>query len=150
MEKDNKNLSFNDYVSRFNVFLKQRKLSHTSERNAILRAIYQFDKHFTLEELLNYLKKNKYYVSRSTLYNNINLLLEAGLIYKYQFSNQDLPCYEKCLKENVHNHIYNIKTQEVIEFSDHRIEDIIHEIEQKYNIKVLQHNFVAYCEDNNQ
>ena len=61
----------------------------TPERYAILDAVYSIDKHFTLEELGEYLSKSGFRVSRATLYNTIHLLVELKpcvVIWKAQAS----------------------------------------------------------------
>ena len=42
------------------------------------------------------MKNKKYRVSRATLYNTIELLLECTLVRKHQFSSDHQASYEKC------------------------------------------------------
>lgn len=148
-EKQTKEMEKKSYISRLCIYLGINGFSQTSERRAIAEAIADFDKHFTIHDLQSYLQNNKYHISLATLYNNINLMINAGLVNKYQFSTNSQPYYEKCLDNQRHNHIYNIKSKELIEFSDPKISEIITDIEQKYNFKVLQHSFIIYVENNN-
>ena len=71
---------FTDYLIRH----KHRK---TPERYAILEKIYSIDGHFNAEALYE-LMQNDYRVSLATVYNTLDLLLDAALIVKHQFDGQ--------------------------------------------------------------
>ena len=74
------------------------------------------------------MKNKNYRVSRATLYNTIELLLESGLVRKHQFgSNQSQ--YEKSYFDHQHDHIILTDTGEVKEFCDPRIQSIKKNIE---------------------
>ena len=142
--------TFDQYSECFCAFLDKNHLRKTYERNVILHAIYEYETHFTIGDLHNHLKSNKYYVSQTTLYTTIELLVEAGLILKHYFPSEPSAQYEKFFNVIAHNHVYMEDTDEVFEFSDERIKDIITDIEKKHNIKVSRHSFTVYCKKNNQ
>lgn len=134
------------YTALFCSYLSRHKLSKTSERMSIATTIATLNRHFTIQELHAYLKEHKYNTSLSTLYSNLNLLIKAGLLRKYTFDNTS-PYYEKCLPCNNYGHIYNNDKHNIIEFTDPRIAQIISAVERKYKIKVLQHNFILYTDN---
>lgn len=61
-------------------FLEQNKFRKTSERFAILDAIYSFDDRFTIGELNDRLLQDSFHVSRATLYNTLNLFMRLRLV----------------------------------------------------------------------
>lgn len=78
----------------------------TPERYAILDAVYSIDKHFTLEELGEYLSKSGFRVSRATLYNTIHLLVELKLVVRHGLAQGTK--YEASLGRE--NHVHQVCT----------------------------------------
>jgi Fur family ferric uptake transcriptional regulator len=150
------NKMYKEIQDSFSAYLESKKEKDkgrrkTEVRFAILSEICGFPKHFDMDMLQNKLNDNKFHVSKATLYNTLNVLIDAGLVVRHQFDaglvvhrphQSPIPAqYELRKKAETHQHF--ICTQ------CHRVREIKkpHPVENNFNTSKnrLAPEYVSVC-----
>ncbi len=129
--------------------LKQRGLKFTKQREAILRALYENEGHFSPEEIHRLVTEldPDLGVGIATVYRTLSLLEEAGLAESISFG-KDGKKYEIGLKKH-HDHLVCTACGKIIEFTDDLIEERQEAIAKAHNFQMTDHTMkiVGLCAD---
>ncbi|AWV97825.1 Fur family transcriptional regulator [Arcticibacterium luteifluviistationis] len=137
------NSNFDSAKQIFLAFLENKQLRRTPERFAILEEIYSRTDHFDVDDLYISMKNKKYQVSRATVYNTLDLLVECDLVTKHQFG-KNLAQYEKSFGSRQHDHLICLDCHKVEEFCDPRIQNIQTMVGSALKFDVMHHSLIFY------
>jgi Fur family ferric uptake transcriptional regulator len=102
---------------KFTEYLTFHNCRKTPERFAILDHIYSTKGHFDINSLYKSMIDINFRVSKATLYNTIELLLDCGLVVKHQFGG-NVSTYERAYGNDNHSHLICIACGNVQEIKN--------------------------------
>ena len=107
--------------------LRKRGMRVTSARLALLDEVFSQHGHLDAEQLLERMRVYGHTISRATIYRNLELLVECGLVRKFRLG-QDRFLYEHVHPGQTHDHISCRECGQVVEFISSAIASELDEI----------------------
>jgi len=129
-------------------FLKNGKNRITPERFEVLDAALDYQGHFGADDLYIMMKNQQSSVSRATVYNTLELLVQCNLIGKRNFGD-NMTRYESILKKQKHDHLICVDCGRIVEFINPKINALPDEICNEMGYKVESYSFNIFARCNN-
>lgn len=127
----------------FEDYLLKNNFRKTSERFHVIDELYALDDHIDVDSLYLIMKNKDYSISRATIYNTLDLLVECGLAVKHQFGDKSA-LYEQALTYKHHDHLVCNQCHKIKEFSDPKMDEIKTSIGKALDSEITSHSLVFY------
>lgn len=147
-----------DIKERFKKLLRENKLKVTSQRIMILEVLEKRpDKHLTVEEIYELVKKENPDIGLATVYRTIQLLSDLELIDKLNLDDGQIR-YEigkKLSGEDEessihrHHHLICLSCNKILSFEGDLLDNLEHTIEETMGFEVVDHDvkLYGYCSE---
>ena len=119
----------------------QKGVRLTDQRKLIAEVMSESKDHPDVDELHKRVNKLDSKISIATVYRTVKLFEESGILMKHDFKDGKAR-YE--LNDD-HNHLIDIKSGNIIEFTDEEIEKIQKRIAEKHGYKLVDSKLELYC-----
>jgi Fur family transcriptional regulator, ferric uptake regulator len=129
----------------FENFLLRQGSRKTPERFSVIDELYALpqDEHIDVEGLFLLMRNKGYTISRATIYNTLDRLVECGRAVKHQFKDK-VALYEQALTYQHHDHHVCNQCRKIREFSDERINAIKETMGRELQSAITSHSLVLY------
>lgn len=122
--------------------LRQAGLRITRPRQVILKILTEATDHPDAAEIFQRAVKQDQSLSLATVYRTMKVLEESGAIQRHAFG--DGPARFEHADQDHHDHLIDVDTGDVIEFTSDRIEAIQEEIAAKLGYEIVSHKLELY------
>jgi Fur family transcriptional regulator, ferric uptake regulator len=121
---------------------QELKLKMTDQRRVVARVLSESDDHPDVETLYRRANAIDSKISIATVYRTVKLLEEAGVIERHDFGDGKAR-YEEATQEH-HDHLIDMRTGRVIEFSNDEIERLQEVIARELGYQLVGHRLELY------
>lgn len=118
-------------------------LKMTEQRRVIARVLADSSDHPDVEMLYSRSVKVDARISIATVYRTVKLFEEAGIIERHDFGD-GRSRYEEA-PETHHDHLIDLRSGKVIEFTNEEIEALQERIAREHGFKLVDHRLELYC-----
>ena len=140
---------FEEVKKIFTAYLENKGLRKTPERFDILKEVYSIEGHFEVDKFYSQMKDNNYSLSRATIYNTLDVLVDCDLVTRHQFG-QGNAQYEKSYGYRQHDHLICTECHNVVEFCDPRIHNIQNTVGELLHFEIIHHSLILYASCKNE
>ncbi|WP_240006431.1 Fur family transcriptional regulator [Pseudaquidulcibacter saccharophilus] len=120
----------------------EKGLRMTEQRRIIARVLSSAKDHPDVEELHRRASAIDKGISIATVYRTVSLLEESGIVERHDFRN-GRSRYEE-IGDDHHDHLIDLQSGKVLEFSDPEIEELQRKIAEKLGYRLVDHRLELY------
>jgi Fur family transcriptional regulator, ferric uptake regulator len=127
----------------FSLYLKEKDLKLTAQRELILDAFLSHQGHISAEELYQRAREKQPHVGFATVYRTLKHMTQCGLARELDFGDGRIQ-YEPDFNRRHHDHMICTGCGTYIEFLNPRIEELQEQVSRKHGFKITSHRMQLY------
>ena len=120
-----------DAKTKFEQFVAHEGLRHTEQRNQVLKVFLETERHVTIQELYDLVRKKHKGIGYATVARTVKLMCESDICRQVDFGDGSLR-YEHKFGHEHHDHLICLKCGKFEEVYSLKIEKIQNELVKKY------------------
>ena len=121
----------------FRQYLRNNGMLRSKQREKILDIFLKTEKHPTIDDLYNLVKKKDPKIGLATVYRTMEVIYDAGLARKVGFGD-GIKHYEHKYKHQHHYHLVCLKCSKVIEVTSNRLEETQRQLAKKHDFTITR------------
>jgi Fur family ferric uptake transcriptional regulator len=133
---------FADEIDVLNAHLKRRGLNRSSRRDVVVSAFLASNKHLSVDDLYNLVRRKSPGIGRTTVYRTLKLLESAGLAQALVLQGETR--FERELNRRHHDHFICSVCGSIFEFTSDEIEALQEEEARKIGFHIEGHKHQVY------
>jgi Fur family ferric uptake transcriptional regulator len=126
-------------------FLKTKGFKMTPQRELIFRSFFEMDKHVSVDELYDRVRRKDTSVGYSTVWRNLKLICQVGLAQEVKVGD-GITRYDRVTKAP-HGHLYCLQCRSLIEFDAGQVLDFLTSTAGRHNFSAegFKIEIQGYC-----
>ncbi|MCV6598996.1 MAG: transcriptional repressor [Alphaproteobacteria bacterium] len=124
--------------------LSKLQIKITEPRKVITSIMINTKQHLTIEDILKQARESLPQIGIATVYRVLKILEDEKVIEKHIF-NDDYIIYENTYAKDHHYHIIDIEKNNVIEFCNSDLEELIKKLVSDKGYELISHNIKIYA-----
>ena len=130
-------------VKQFCDFLKKKDLKLTPQRVRIAETVFSAHKHFTADQLYEWVKKVEPLVGKVTVYRTLEQLVESGMVDEFSLK-KGVSTYEHVVGHDHHDHLLCVRCGKIEELSSPKLEKLKRDEAETRGYEVISHSLKIY------
>jgi len=127
----------------FSLYLKEKDLKLTAQRELLLETFLNHRDHISAEELFQKAREKQPHVGFATVYRTLKHMTQCGLARELDFGDGRIK-YEPEFNRSHHDHMICTKCGTYIEFLNPQIEELQEQVSRKHGFKITSHRMLLY------
>ena len=139
---DNSALQGGEKLTSLEKLCAEKNMRMTDQRRVIARVLSEANDHPSVEDVYSRAHEVDDRISLSTVYRTVRLFVDAGIVESHDFG--DGKARLETVAEEHHDHLIDLKSGRVIEFSNEEIEKLQARVARELGFKLVDHRLELY------